>query len=99
VTSDGPSKVAVAGTWARRPEVLWRWVIDGVVLLLTDEDNPFVITGSGAVLWGLLDQPRSTTDVVAQLADLYGVDPAVVLRDIAPLLEELAARGGLERTL
>jgi hypothetical protein len=88
---------AGGGRWVRRPDVLWRWVLDGVALLPPSADDPFVITGAGAALWELLEEPCSTDELVAELAALYQTDAPTVSAAVRPLLAELADRGGLQR--
>lgn len=81
--------------WVRDDATLTRRTIDGMVLLPPDATEPFAVTGSGAVVWRLLDEPQSVETIVARLADAYAEDPARVAHDVRPLLDELIERGVL----
>jgi hypothetical protein len=43
-------------------------------LLSLEQRRPFVLAGSAAVIWSLLDGTRSETDIVSELRCLYGDD-------------------------
>jgi Coenzyme PQQ synthesis protein D (PqqD) len=49
------------------------------------------------MLWQVLEAPKRGNDVVAVLADLYGVAPAAIERDVSTLLEDLKGRGWVEQ--
>jgi hypothetical protein len=83
--------------WVQARHALSKWLIDGVLVLPPGADHPFVLSASGAAVWSALAQPRSVAEVVAELAERYATDPIIVRRDVGPLIEELTARGGLER--
>ena len=81
--------------WARADDALWRAPIDGVVVLVPSADEPVVLGGSAAVAWHVLEQPRTLRDLCERLAVLYNVTAATIVGDVAPLLDELDARGVL----
>jgi hypothetical protein len=54
--------------------------------------EPVALLGTGAPLWDLLDEPRTTGELARLLARDYGTSDGRILADIAPVLEELAAR-------
>ncbi len=98
-----PGRRRTAGVTDRRrgttasPHVLWRCTLDTVVLLpVSSDDEPFVLSGSGPELWELLADPRTLDDLVAVLAAVHAVDPATVRADVEPMLEQLAARRAIE---
>lgn len=78
--------------WARDPEVLWREVAGGAVLLPANADEPFALTDSGAALWELLESPMGLDEVAARLAAVYATSPAVVEESVRPLLRDLERR-------
>ncbi len=47
-------------------------------------------------VWDALDRPRAIDDLVRELADRFGTDPATVRADVVPVIEELVACGALE---
>ncbi len=69
--------------------MLWRDGEFGVVILAPGASEPRTLTGSGRALWRALERPVTAADLAAALADGFGVDPALVAVDIAPVLEEL----------
>jgi hypothetical protein len=82
----------------RHPGVLWRRSLDAVVLLPPGNAESYTLGGTGPVIWELLGDWRSEEDLVASLAEMFGADPAVVGRDLAPVLAALSERGALERS-
>jgi hypothetical protein len=82
--------------WARQPSVLWRRVLDDVVLLPPGADEPFALAG-GWELWDHLTQPRTAEELARALAASSGADPAAVRAQLGPLLDDLAARGAIRQ--
>lgn len=85
-----------AGRWRRRDAVLWRVVLDDAVILVPDESEPFALTG-GASLWRLLEQPRTTAELISMLSGSQGAARSRAEGELDSLLSELAAQGALER--
>lgn len=79
--------------WRRRPDVLWRRSVEAVILGAASGGDPVTLTGTGAAVWDLLEEPTTLADLVAVLAAEYGADPAVVEHDVAALLADLQALG------
>ncbi|MCX6399616.1 MAG: PqqD family protein [Propionibacteriales bacterium] len=65
-----------------------------VALLDLDHlDRPAVILeDSAAAIWEAVDGERSETDVVATVADQFGLDPRSITVDVHELLDDLLAR-------
>ncbi|MGZ4688204.1 MAG: PqqD family protein [Acidimicrobiia bacterium] len=80
----------------RAPGVLWREGEFGVVLLPPGPGEPQTLTGSGPALWHALARPITASELVAELAETFGVDPGVVEADIAPVLSKLSRIGALD---
>jgi hypothetical protein len=53
------------------------------------------LSGSGALLWGVLSRPRSLSESARMLARHFQVPAEDIERDIAPVVEELATQGAL----
>ena len=81
--------------WVRPSGVLWRRTTTGVALLPPGSDEPLFLTGTAALLWDLVTASHTLAETAATLAERYGVTPATVTTDVAPLLEELVGRGVL----
>jgi len=82
--------------WRRQPGASWRDTLRGVVVLAPGGDEPVTITGSGGVVWGLLDRPRTIEELVSELSQRYPTDPATIRADVVELLAQLASKGALE---
>ena len=84
-------------SWRRSDSVLWRQILDDVVLLPSESDlDPFALAG-GAELWSLLRERR---DLSALIASLYpGVQSSETRRDeLLLLLSDLERTGAVEVT-
>jgi hypothetical protein len=55
---------ADAPRWRRRPEVLWRRLHAGVMLLVPGADEPAVASGVAATVWLALATPRAVDELV-----------------------------------
>jgi hypothetical protein len=76
--------------------VLFRWALDDVVILVPGpEPEPFALAG-GAALWRLLEEPRSTCELMAALTKGGPAheDGDAALED---LLTRLADAGAVDR--
>jgi hypothetical protein len=94
----GGSGGSVDAVWRRRDDVLWRRTLDAVLLFPPGADEPLTVAGSGALVWDLLAEPATLTELVDALASVYGDDPdtrAVIERDVATLLTDLEHRFGV----
>lgn len=77
--------------WSRDPRALWRRSGQRVIVLCGYDRQPFVLAGTGLVLWALLEDPIEQEELVAELALAYGTDAAIVEAQVLPFLEELVA--------
>lgn len=82
--------------WKRAEAVLFRQVLDDVVILAPGpEPEPLALTG-GAALWRLLAQPRTTHQLLSTLTSGRDVDtPAEA--ELDGLLERLADMRAVDR--
>ena len=82
--------------WRRTPGTTQTDAGDRVVAVdLTSEDpRPQVLEGVAAVIWRLLEEPRTVDEVVSELLDTYADAEADQVRaDVDAFLEQLAAAG------
>ena len=84
--------------WGRTETVLWRRVPGAVLLLGVDAREPIAVSGPGADLWELLDEPVAESAACAALRTLYDTDEATVAADVRQLLQRLEERGLVERS-
>jgi hypothetical protein len=77
--------------------LLWREGEFGVVVLAPGSSEPQTLTGTGRALWDVLARPVTVDDLVERLATRFGVDPACVEVDIAPVLAELHRIGAIDQ--
>jgi hypothetical protein len=83
--------------WCRSERLLWRRTLAGVVLLRTDEtaSEPVELRGPAAGIWELLEEPMAADDLVAALAEAYGVHEDQVANDVSGALDILLELGAL----
>jgi hypothetical protein len=63
-------------TWSRAL-LPWRASL-GAVIVATEHQEP-VLEGSAAAVWELLEEPRLTSEVVAQAREAYGLDEVATI--------------------
>ncbi len=98
MNADGPVG-GDAQYWVRRSDVLWRMLLETVVLLRPEGDAPpLTISGSGAVVWELLAEPITLEQLSGELASCYTVSPDVISRDLIPVLADLEDAALVQRT-
>ena len=86
-----------SSTLRRSQGVVWRRTMDGVVVLPAHTDEPIALLGPAANMWEMLAEPLTTAELVAALADHYGVEPDHVTSEISATLDGLLRRGALCR--
>lgn len=82
--------------WRRRDTVLWRHGVDVVVLLPSARAEPVSLAGTGALVWDLLAEPATLSELVAALAEVYAAPPETIARDVAELLETLESMDAIK---
>jgi hypothetical protein len=90
--------------WRRAEAVLFRQALDDVVILVPGpqpalrpepEPEPFALAG-GAALWRLLEQPRTTHELVSELTAGVTVNTEPGM-ELDGLLTRLAEAGAVDR--
>lgn len=64
-----------------------------VVIMRIDTGEFFALSGTGAVIWGLIDGSRDSAQLQRAVADEYAVDQGKVAADVNALLGELKDAG------
>jgi len=78
-----------------RPSLTARASISGDGLILLDVDEGLVLTSNavGARIWQLIEQDRTTAEIVRQIVDDYDVPIERAQRDVAMFVAALMSRG------
>jgi len=82
--------------FTRAPGVPFRFLSDEVILAPPRGDGFQSLAGTGAVVWGLLDESRTVNDLVEILASRYAAPRRLIKQDVIALLERLRACGSLK---
>ena len=69
---------------------------DDIIILDLKAGLYFSLDNVGAMIWQLIQQPRSVGEVRAAILDAFEVAPDVCERDLLSLLRDLAARNLIE---
>jgi phage shock protein PspC (stress-responsive transcriptional regulator) len=91
----------VTEVFRRAPDVAWVDRGDRVIALrLADLSlEPLALEHSAADVWRTVaDDGTELTGVVAEVAELYGVEPTVVRADVSAFLAQAVDAGIMERT-
>ena len=83
--------------YQRAAGVVWRQAYGSLFVLPESGRDVVVLTGTGEDLWWLLAEPTTIDQATRSLAEKYGVPEATVTRDLVPVVDDLTARGVLER--
>jgi len=81
--------------WQRDPQVLWRRIGDGLVVLPPERDACLAVSGAAGLLWELLAEPVDADGLVERMAAETGADPAAVEDQVRMGLQVLAEAGAL----
>lgn len=73
--------------------VEWRRVGEEVVVLDMAEQRYLAVNPSGSVLWPLLDRGAAPEELVATLAEGFGLPHDVARHDVEAFVADLEARG------
>ena len=82
----------------KNPDVIFRRVEEGVVLLSTDDEVYYGLNEVGAFIWELLTPETESTDVLRDaLVEKYpDVDAEEIAADLAEILSDLLKAGMLQ---
>ena len=83
--------------WVRRNDVLWRWTLDGLLVLPAGREEPIVLERPGQALWQALREPRSLAEAVVVVSEEQGRDHDSVALELHESLEQLDDAGALRR--
>ena len=75
--------------YARAPGVLWRRVVDEILVLAPGADNPASLSAAAAVLWEELGSPASLPELAGSIARVLQRDPRSLSADLKRTLDEL----------
>jgi Coenzyme PQQ synthesis protein D (PqqD) len=78
------------------PSIPWRRVADDIILAPPGRDDFDQLSGTAAVIWGILATPSSLEQLVRTLADLYSIPPERISKDVDALVADLIGRGAIE---
>ncbi|MHC5066978.1 MAG: PqqD family protein [Planctomycetota bacterium] len=77
--------------------VVWNHLRDEIAVLDTASEQYYGLDAVGAWLWPHLAQPRSLSDLVDLVCSRFDVTPATCRHDLEVLIDDLLARGLIER--
>jgi len=83
--------------WQRDPQVLWRRIGDGLVVLPPDRATCLAVSGATGLLWEFLADPVDAGELTERLAAETGADRAAVSAQVEVGLQVLAEAGVLRR--
>jgi hypothetical protein len=84
--------------YERVASTLWRQAPTGALVLPEGRDAPLLISPPGDLVWQLLVEPATESELVELLVEHYTADPATIRLDLHTLLTELVTLGALRQT-
>ncbi|AJM77904.1 PqqD family protein [Rathayibacter toxicus] len=94
------------GSWSIQSTTAYVTTEESVTALSLGEgdcSSPVVLDGSGAAIWSVIEAKQqrgescSTADIVREMVALYSLDEEKITPDVITFLNDLQARGLLER--
>lgn len=79
--------------YIREPDVIWTKLNDAVVAMGIGSGKYFEIEGVGQLIWELLEQQRSISELVEAIVAGHEVDAAECERDVRAFITDLTAAG------
>ena len=70
---------------------------DEILLVDLDGGELFSLSGTGCVLWELIDGSRKEACIIQALAERYDARPSIIAEDVDRCLADLDAAGLIER--
>jgi hypothetical protein len=83
------------GPIERDPAALFRWLVDGVLVLAPAATVPSRITAPGDAVWAALVEPRTTASLTEELSARFAAPASVVGADLESLVQLLLDTGAL----
>lgn len=75
------------------PQLIWRELDDGTVVVTPDEGKVRVLNRTGTSIWLQIDGQHSLTDIAGQLAAYFEVSQEQAVSDVTTFLTELTQKG------
>jgi hypothetical protein len=82
--------------FARAPLTVWRRSGDQAVVLCPDRDDPLLLSGTGRIIWELLDEPMTAGELASFFGKAPGGEYLDVWQGVRAFLAELEAEGAVE---
>jgi hypothetical protein len=79
-------------------EVVHREVEGQIVLLLPDDYALYTLNASGKLVWSALVEARPVGEIVARVAERFGIPAERAGRDVRQLLRDLEGRAIIRRS-
>ena len=79
--------------FARTDHALWTELDGQVVLFSLQRSHYYEVNAIGGVIWRLLDEPRSASDLVDHVVSQYRVERGQCAHDVGRFLDDLIAAG------
>jgi hypothetical protein len=79
--------------WIRDDDVIATDLDDELVLLNPATRAVYTVNGTGRAVWNRLTDPASVAELAAALVTAFDVDDTTAARDVAELIDDLAAAG------
>jgi hypothetical protein len=88
-----PSDLSDAARIARAKDHPWCDLGAEIVVLRARDGAYYRLDATGRTVWLMLEAPRTLTDLLAQLANVYEGDPAVVAAETRDFVGQCTALG------
>lgn len=85
--------------YRRASSVVWRKSHDAVLVRPVVQAEIVALSGTAEAMWELLVDRMTIDELSSKLAQTYAAPAAQIRDDIAPMLDDLVARGVIDRAV
>jgi hypothetical protein len=81
---------------AHSPAIPWRRIGDTILLAPPGREDFDHLSGTAAVVWGLLETPATLESLIDRLGELYSVPAESISADVVALVADLTQLGAVQ---
>lgn len=90
------TEIRLTSILAARKDLLYCELVDSAVMLDLGSGIYYGLDPVGTCIWGLIQEPKVLSDIIAAMLEEYAVEPARCEQDLRSFLSEMVSRNLIE---